>query len=236
MRVVMRLQLGIRRLGHRHRKVGLGQPQHREPPPLRDPVVERVGHRLRRRKATTHRALQQLAADVAAQVGLELGLAQTIAVQRHAVGFAVEGSRSALEAVHLHDLGRHDVIADRKPRALRLVVQRGAVDDALDHLLVDPEAQRLLHRKLLADLLRQRADLAPQGAGIVVGADVGAADRADLLHAARETGHAKAAKAEDQHPHQDPDRRLLRLATRAPLVVFGRGLGHDSAFGLFRVR
>ena len=231
MRVVMRLQVRFGRVGHRSGQISLDQPQHRKAPAFPRPGDQRVGHRRRCCKAARHRALQQATAKITPQVGLELGLAQVVAVQRKAVSLTVESARGALEGVHTHQFIGHDRIADRQADPSRFVVQCRLRDQPLQHLLVDAEGQRLLGRDRLAKLLREGIDLGLQRARIVVGRDVHVADAADLGHPAGKAGDAKAAKAKDQHPHQHPDGGLLGLATLA-LAGFGRGRRHLVALRL----
>ena len=147
-----------------------------------------------------------------AQAVLELGLVHARAVQRVAVGQAVEAAVETLEGGDCQNLVADLRVAHRQAHLGGLVLQRDGGDKLLQNRLVDAELLCLGKRDRLTGLRGKGVDLLLQFARIAVHADLGFAHRSDAADVPREVGDAETAEPDDQQQDDDPDRRFRCLA------------------------
>lgn len=135
-------------------------------------------------------------------------------MQSKFIGLAVELAIETLEGLDVEDLVAEVCVADGNADALRLILERRGGHQPPEHRLIETELAGLGEGEPFAALGLEGADFILQGAGVIVDVDLGVADRSDALDIAREIGHAKAAEAEDQKAHQNPDGGFRQCVSR----------------------
>ncbi len=149
--------------------------------------------------------MQDRTGFLGAQPVLELGFVAACLFQRETIGFAVKRAIGALKRLDLGDPLAQVAIAHGNAKAAGFFLKRGDGDKLRQHGGVKARLLCLSKADRRAKLRFIGTDLVLQRAGIVVQPDLGLAHRPDAAHGAREVGHPKAAKAQDEQAHEDPD-------------------------------
>ncbi len=167
---------------------------------------EALGQAAGRRGGVGDGGDQLLAHDVAADLRQVSLLAEAGVVQGLGEAIAVEAPAGALEVGIAQQVLAHLLLGHQHAHPRGHLVQHGAGDHALQHLLGDAEGARLVHGELHAEPAAHGVDLVRQLARELALLDDGVADlrhRLGVGAAAEHVADAPDSEAEDQQAEQD---------------------------------
>src|SRR3546814_693248 len=153
-----------------------------------------------------HRGDELLALGVLADARQVALLVQAGVTQELREAVAVEAAGGILEVGILQQVPAHLLLRHQHAQPRRHLVEHGARDHALEHLLGNAEGARLVHRELHAEPAAHVVDLVGELAGELALLDDRAADlrhRLRLAAAAKDVADAPDSEAEDQHAEED---------------------------------